>query len=650
MVRGFTSKKNDMDVSVESCPSATLSTVPQIAPKDVYTFPTPSFHRCRPEELEDHWENLGFSIRTVNGHVRHTWRDGKWDKGLFVAAPYQLLHINSGALHYGISVFEGLKAFACKDGKVRVMNPELNAKRMLKGATALRMPEVPREMFVAAVTEAVTRNRDFVPPYGKGAAMYIRPLLFASGQMLGLAPLAEEYTFFVTVLPAGGYFGKGHEEGIKAIVSEDRDRAAPKGTGAVKAAGNYAADIEPVHSAREQGYGTTLYLDAAERRYVEEFSVCNFVGITHDGIFVTPKSRTILASTTNSMLQQLALDRGLKVEQRPVDFDKEITSFREVGMCGTAAVVMKVSSITRNGKVYDFDNFDVLSELREEFTSIQCGDVKDRHGWMVEVCDSVQASAKCLPSAMKTAVEVGAIMKVDSEVWTEFMYGRERQLLEYVVQNAEAGNPESVLDAIDEFWSKFFSDKGRQQWTNRKRILDETVLRLRPRLAIEIGTYCGYSALSIAQKLPEGGRLVSVEKDALFAAISTKIIEFAGLEDRVKIWIGTAGSEIPKIADIFGTGEAKSVPADFVLCDHSKDLFVHDLKLLEKAGLAAAGTTIMGDTTMYPGDSGQSERHGQDFLRYFSASEKYRVESYTGQAGPGFRSGGITVSQLVDMV
>ncbi|CAJ1390781.1 unnamed protein product [Effrenium voratum] len=172
------------------------------------------------------------------------------------------MHINAGALHYGVSVFEGMKAFACKDNKIRLLNPALNAARMQKGADALLMPQVPTDMFVNGVMEAVRRNREFVPPYGRGtaeqmlsrcfrtcnnASMYIRPLLFASGQMLGLAPLANEYTFFVTVLPAGGYFGKGSEVGVKALVSSNHDRAAPKGLGSVKAAGNYAADLSPVH-------------------------------------------------------------------------------------------------------------------------------------------------------------------------------------------------------------------------------------------------------------------------------------------------------------------------------------------------------------------------------------------------------------------
>merc|ERR1719188_2594375 len=266
------------------------------------------------------------------------------------------------------------------------MNPSLNAARMQRGADALLMPQVPTDMFVEGVSEAVKRNAEFVPPFGNNASMYIRPLLFASGQMLGLSPLAEEYTFMVTVLPAGGYFSKtGGEEGIDAMVMEDHDRAAPLGTGAVKAAGNYAADLEPVHGAKEQGYGTTLYLDAKERRFVEEFSVCNFVGITKDGKYVTPDAESILASTTNRMLQQLAKDEGMVVEHRPIDFDAEIENFAEIGMVGTAAVIVRCRSITRGDRVYKTESFAVLSKLRSKFQAIQNGELPDQHGWLVDV-------------------------------------------------------------------------------------------------------------------------------------------------------------------------------------------------------------------------------------------------------------------------
>lgn len=349
---------------------------------------TPGIRRTQVSELARQWDNLGFQIRPLNGYVKYVYQNRRWDNGLFVPAPYILLHINSGALHYGVSVFEGLKAFMCKDGKVRVMNPRLNAARMQQGARKLRMPEVPTAMFIDGVCEAVKGNIEFVPPYGYGASMYIRPLLFASGHMLGLSPLAEEYTFFATVLPAGGYFGKSSGiDGVDALVVEDHDRAAPNGTGSVKAAGNYAADLDPVHCAKERGFQTTLYLDAKERRYIEEFSVCNFVGITKDGTYVTPTASSILGSTTNSMLQQLARDEGIKVEQRPIDFNAEIENFAEVGMVGTAAVVVRVKSITRGTTVYQTDSFSTLSRLRSKFTAIQCGDEPDLHKWMLEVND-----------------------------------------------------------------------------------------------------------------------------------------------------------------------------------------------------------------------------------------------------------------------
>lgn len=366
---------------------------PVVQDEEVYSYLTPGIRKTKVEDLASQWDNLGFQIRPLNGYVKYTWQNGRWDMGSFVPAPYILLHINSGALHYGVSVFEGLKAFACKDGMVRLMNPALNANRMQQGATKLRMPEVPTEMFVEGVTEAVKRNVEFVPPYGHKASLYIRPLLFASGHMLGLSPLAEEYSFFVTVLPAGGYFGKtGGEEGVDALVMEQHDRAAPQGTGAVKAAGNYAADLDPVHHAKGQGFGTTLYLDARERRYIEEFSVCNFVGITHDNKYVTPTAGSILASTTNRMLQQLAKDEGMTVETREVDFDAEIENFKEVGMVGTAAVVVRVKSVTRGDRVYRTETFDTLSRLRSKFTAIQCGELPDTHNWMMDVCPVVTKS------------------------------------------------------------------------------------------------------------------------------------------------------------------------------------------------------------------------------------------------------------------
>jgi len=596
-----------------------------------YAYNTPIFKKTRREDLADKWDNLGFSIRTTNGHVRYTWTDGEWDKGVFVPAPYQLMHINAGALHYGVSAFEGMKAFGCKDGKIRLMNPELNAMRMQKGADALLMPQVPKELFVNAVKESVRRNKEFVPPYGHNASLYIRPLLFASGQMLGLAPLASEYTFFVTVLPAGGYFGKGNEVGVKAFVSSDHDRAAPKGLGNVKAAGNYAADLAPVHKAHASGFNTTLYLDAKERKYVEEFSVCNFVGITKDGRYVTPASDTILASTTNIMLQQLAKDRGMIVENRPIDFEKEISDFAEVGMCGTAAVVVKVNSIQHGDTVYNFDGFDTIASLRADLTAIQCGEKDDVHDWMQVVCDAVEddkpdheafasLSAESFAPGMVTAEAKGTVQKLGAEA----LHGLERSLLEHVVQNAEPGNPDSVLTAMDAFWNKIFQQQGADKWNVRGQVIEDKVLEKVNAKAssgsvvrcLEMGTYCGYSALRIAKNLPENGKLLSVEKDELFAAIATKIIEFAGLDHKVKIWIGTVHSELLNI-----TQRMEKQPADFVLCDHSKERYVPDLKLLEECGVVDKNTAVVGDVEIYPGDDRLPKVIQKEISDYFQDRE-----------------------------
>lgn len=592
-------------------------------------YSTPAFHRARRDELAKQWDDLGFAIRNMNGHVRFTYSDGKWNEGMFVPAPYQLMHINAAVLHYGVSCFEGLKAFACKDGKIRLVNPTLNAERMQKGAKKLLMPEVPTELFVNGVKEAILRNREFIPPYGHGASMYVRPLLFSSGPMLGLAPLAQEYTFFVTVLPAGGYFGKGVEKGIKAVVCDDHDRAAPRGLGGVKAAGNYAADLEPVHLvAHRNGFNTTLYLDAVEHKYIEEFSVCNFVGITRDGRYVTPKSDAILESTTNKMLMQLARDRGMIVERRSIDFEKEIGEFKEVGMVGTAAVVVKVSSITRGDKVYEIeDGFETIASLRNEFTSIQCGEIEDKHGWLTEVCDAVtETSVQERPvqssfcPGMITAESHGIVQRMSPEA----MAGLERSLLEYVVQHAVPGDAASCLKAMDDFWNTTFQKQGADQWNVRgERIEDMVKAKVaekqgtsEPVRCLELGTYCGYSALRIARNLPEGSTLLSVEKDELFAAIATKIIEFAGLEDKVKIWMGTVHSELMSIRE-----RLDDKVADFILCDHSKERYVPDLKLLEEYGVVGQKTAVIGDTEVYPGDEMLPRPLQQEIQDYFSNRE-----------------------------
>ena len=250
------------------------------------------------------WSSLGFSYMETNCHIRYVWRDGSWGAGELVREPYLRLHIAATALHYGQAAFEGLKAFACRDGRVRLFRPQANARRLATSARRICMAQVPEELFLEAIRRVVDANREFVPPYGTGGSLYIRPLLIGSGAQIGVSP-AKEYTFIVLVTPVGAYY-KGGLKPVRAIVLDDYDRAAPQGVGHTKVAGNYAASLEPHHLAHEQGFPVELYLDAREHRYVEEFGTSNFIAITKDGKYVTAKSSSILPSVTNDGLQAVA--------------------------------------------------------------------------------------------------------------------------------------------------------------------------------------------------------------------------------------------------------------------------------------------------------------------------------------------------------
>jgi len=340
--------------------------------------------RTEPTRITN-WDELAFGILPTNGHVRHTWssKTSSWDAGRFVKDPYINMHIHAGVLHYGMTLFEGCKAFRCADGKIRVCNLDENSARMNTGAARLVMAPVPKKMFNDAIDWAVRANAEFVPPYGTGGSMYIRPFLMGSGPILGLQP-CPEFQFMVSVTPVGNYFGKGGVQGVHAVICQDYDRAAPRGTGDVKAGGNYAADLLPLKLAKADGFGTTLYLDAKENKYVEEFSVSNFLGITKDGAYVTPHSQSILPSITNKMLMQIARDKGIDVQPRHISWE-EVKTMREVGACGTATVVAPIASITDGDVKHDFGRFEVLDELRKSLVAIQLGEEEDRHGWMREV-------------------------------------------------------------------------------------------------------------------------------------------------------------------------------------------------------------------------------------------------------------------------
>lgn len=332
------------------------------------------------------WANLGFGFSEVNCHIRYVWRDGKWSEGEFVKKPEITMHIGASCLHYGQECFEGMKAFRQKDGKIVVFRPEENAKRMARTAERCVMPAIPVDMFVDAVDKVVRANEEYVPPYGTGGSLYIRPLLIGTGPQIGVAP-AKEFTFMVIVMPVGAYY-KGGLKPVRAVILDDWDRAAPNGMGDVKVGGNYAASLYAHEKAKREGWPVELYLDAKTHQYVEEFSTSNFLGITKDGTYVTPDSRSVLPSITNLSLMQCAEDLGWKVERRPIPYT-EIKEFAEVAACGTAVVVTPVWEITRGDDVIVISDKDAVGEhlqkLYETVQGIQYGVIEDVHGWCHEV-------------------------------------------------------------------------------------------------------------------------------------------------------------------------------------------------------------------------------------------------------------------------
>ena len=333
------------------------------------------------------WGNLGFGYVKTNYNVRCYYRDGKWGE-LEVSSDENIpIHMAASCLHYGQEAFEGMKAFRGKDGKVRLFRPEENARRLISSAQYLKMAEPSIEMFVEACKMAVKLNADFIPPYGTGASLYLRPLLIGTGAQVGVKP-SNEYLFIVFVTPVGPYFKEGFKP-IKCMIDRDHDRAAPLGTGHVKAGGNYGASMISSVITHELGYATPLYLDSKEKRYIDECGAANFFGIKN-GTYVTPKSHSILPSITNKSLRTLAEDLGLKVEERPIDYT-ELPTFEEAGACGTAAVISPIGSIfdpsTNETIVYSKDgNAGKYSvELYNMLRGIQYGELPDNHNWNVEV-------------------------------------------------------------------------------------------------------------------------------------------------------------------------------------------------------------------------------------------------------------------------
>lgn len=328
------------------------------------------------------WEKLPFGYVPTNYNVRCYYRDGKWGEIETSSSEYLNIHIAATCLHYGQEAFEGLKAYRCPDGKVRLFRPEENAKRLQSSARGVMMAEVPTELFLEMAKKVVKLNQDFIPPYESGATLYLRPLLVGTGPQVGVRP-ATEYLFMMFVTPVGPYF-KGGFQGNPYVVTREYDRAAPHGTGIYKVGGNYAASLRPHAEACHGGqYACEFYLDAKERKYIDEAGAANFFGVKND-TYITPQSTSILPSITNKSLMQIAEDIGMKVERRPIPIE-ELETFEEAGACGTAAVISPISYIDdpETGKRYDFGNEPGpwSKKLYDTLRGIQYGEIEDKHGW-----------------------------------------------------------------------------------------------------------------------------------------------------------------------------------------------------------------------------------------------------------------------------
>jgi len=333
------------------------------------------------------WKNLPFGYIRTDYNVRCHYKDGKWGKLKVSSSEYIKVHIAATGLHYGQEAFEGLKAYMCRDGKIRLFRWEENAKRMMFSAEGIKMAPVPVDLFKDAVFKAVTLNKKFVPPYGSGATLYIRPLLYGSGAEVGVKP-ATEYTFIVFVTPVGPYF-KGGVKPVDMLICRDVDRAAPLGTGIFKVGGYYAASLRAQIAAKEGGYSTSIFLDAKEKKYIDECGPANFFGIK-DNTYITPKSESILKSITNMSLITLAEKLGMKTERRRVPVE-ELSTFAEAGACGTAAVISPIRKIFDPEKNVTYEYCKdgkpgvATMKLYNKLVGIQNGDEPDEFGWMTEV-------------------------------------------------------------------------------------------------------------------------------------------------------------------------------------------------------------------------------------------------------------------------
>lgn len=327
------------------------------------------------------WQALGFDYTKTAFNARYYYRNGEWSDIEITDNEYINMHMSASCLHYGTELFEGLKAFRGVDGHVRLFRVDENAKRLRASAERLCLPVPTVEMIVTACEEVVRRNEDFIPPYGTGASLYLRPILIGMSVGLGVRP-SKDALLIVYCSPVGPYFKEGFKT-IKVAIDREQDRSAPRGTGDVKVGGNYASSLISGFNAHQMGYSNVLYLDAAEHKYLEECGAANFFAIK-DGKYITPKSTSILPSITNKSLRRIATDLGLTVEERRVPVE-ELESFDECGACGTAAVISPIGEIydMQTKKTYNFGTEvgKYCVEMYNRLQDIQYGRAEDPYGW-----------------------------------------------------------------------------------------------------------------------------------------------------------------------------------------------------------------------------------------------------------------------------
>lgn len=333
------------------------------------------------------WSNLGFGYIKTDWRYVANYKDGKWDEGTLTDNENIVMNECACVLQYAQTCFEGLKAYTTEDGRVVCFRPDLNAERMMDSCERMKMPVFPKERFLEAIVKTVGANRDWVPPYGSGASLYLRPYMFGINSVIGVKP-ATEYQFRVFATPVGPYF-KGGVKPLTVRIS-DYDRAAPHGTGHIKAGLNYAMSLYAIVDAHEKGFDENIYLDSATRTHIEETGGANILFVTKDGKVVTPKSSTILPSITRRSLLHVAAEYlGLTVEERPVALE-EVKDFAECGLCGTAAVISPVGKIVDHGKEICFpsgmsDMGPVTKKLYDTLRGIQMGTIPAPQGWLTVI-------------------------------------------------------------------------------------------------------------------------------------------------------------------------------------------------------------------------------------------------------------------------